>query len=148
MQVLLALHPEQLLPDTSTSQLLLLVLANGLMVPRALATKQFMWFTGTCSGTLLATGQLVILAAHSVSRQLQLSLFTPSLVAAAASAAGAWVPVYNILPCALSLPSCSGSLTGGSHGLLLGVLIAWLCFSVSVLQQGWRWIQAGHNVNS
>jgi hypothetical protein len=146
MQVLLAVQPEQLRPDTSISQLLLLVLANGLMVPRALATKQFMWFTGTCSGTLLAAGQLVILAAHSVSRQMQLPLLSPSLVAVA-SAAGVWIPLYDILAGSMSLPCCS-RLPDGSHVLLLGVLLAWLWLSASVLRQGGRWIQAGHNVTS
>jgi hypothetical protein len=146
MQVLLTVQPDQLRLTTSTSQLLLLVLANSLMVPRALATKQFMWFTGTCSGTLLAAGQLVILAAHSVSRLTQPTLLTSSLVAAA-SAAGVWIPWYNAFPCAMSLPRCS-SLPDGSHVWLWGVLLAWLWFSVSVLRQGGRWMQAGHKVIS
>jgi hypothetical protein len=40
-------QPLQVLPGVSASQQLLLLLASGLMVPRALLQAELMWFTGT-----------------------------------------------------------------------------------------------------
>jgi hypothetical protein len=128
-----ALYPGQVLADgPSLCQLLLLVLANGLMVPRALRTRQFMWFTGTCSGTLLAAGQLVVLAAHSLSRQLQPTLSSFTLRGQ---------PALHWGGAALGRPSYS-SHVGGVAGLACIALLLWLWVTGRVLQQGWQWIQA------
>jgi hypothetical protein len=47
-QVESSFQPLQMLPGMCASQQLLLVLASGLMVPRALLQCELMWFTGTC----------------------------------------------------------------------------------------------------
>lgn len=72
MQVEAALQPAQLLPDVSAGQQLLVFASCGLMVPRALtAGGELMWFTGTCSGALLAAAQLLVLGAHAVASQVR-----------------------------------------------------------------------------
>lgn len=134
-QVQTALHPRQALADgPGLGELLLLVLANGLMVPRALCTRQFMWFTGTCSGAMLAAGQVVVLAAHSLSRQLQPTLSSFTVRSPVASP-----PALNW---GALLPSCSSSHTGGCAGLACVALLLWLWVTSRVLQQGWQWIHA------
>eukprot|EP00877_Chromochloris_zofingiensis_P002163 jgi/Chrzof1/11948/Cz06g15200.t1 len=45
----------------SSHQLVLAVLANGLMVPRALCQGELMWFTGTSCGAMLATAQYIMM---------------------------------------------------------------------------------------
>lgn len=62
LQVELSLQPLQ--PPTSAHQQVLLVLASGLMVPRALLQRELMWFTGTFCGASLSAGQLAVCAAQ------------------------------------------------------------------------------------
>ncbi|KIY96758.1 hypothetical protein MNEG_11204 [Monoraphidium neglectum] len=94
MQVETSLSPATLLPAVSCREQLLLVLASGLMVPRALLMGELMWFTGTCSGALLAVGQLLVVAAHVLGRGLP----PPGETAAAA---GGLVAALGLALCVL-----------------------------------------------
>lgn len=138
MQVQLALHPGPVQPPNPSELglLVLLVLANGLMVPRAIHTRQFMWFTGTCNGALLAAGQLLLLGLHTVSQSLQ--------AATLSGLSGAVGPVWQGQLCPLagccSLLALGGSCFGGASGLAVGGLLAWLWLTGSVLHKGWQWI--------
>lgn len=126
LQVQLALQYNQ---EASVSVLVLLVITNGLMVPRALYTKQFMWFTGTCSGTMLALGQLAVLTAHAFSRHFQQKLVSP------------FTGLGSCSPWGLTASRCTSEAVA-LPGLGMGVLLAWLMFSAAVLQWGWRYIQS------
>lgn len=129
-QVNAALSPYELLPTISGQVVLLLVLANGLMVPRALHTRQFMWFTGTCSGTLLAAGQLLLLALQSLLLGGNLASSTQPLASTTAAAAAS----RTVGACRGVAGSCSGSV------LSVAVVVLWLCVSGAVLQRGWQYI--------
>ncbi|KIY93485.1 hypothetical protein MNEG_14477 [Monoraphidium neglectum] len=95
MLVETCLSPATLLPAVSCRKQLLLVLASGLMVARALLVAELMWFTGTCSGAVLAVGQLLVVAAHVLGRGRQ----PPG--EAAAAAAGGLAAALGLAPSAL-----------------------------------------------
>jgi hypothetical protein len=143
-------------------QLLLLLLANGLMVPRALHTCTIMWFTGTCSGMLLAAGQLGMLCLQTCISSSSSSR-SGAVAAAACSAAsggsaqslGQYYDQMAQLVAGLGWPwlsSSSGSSlwpgavgTGSASGLWpVYFLLAWLVLCAAVLQWGWRVMLAGH----
>lgn len=134
----MALNPAAVVPETSASQLLLLVLANGLMVPRAVLTRQIMWFTGTCSGTLLAAGQLLVLGLHS----LCVGLHLPMLALAGGVDSQALSLPVGMLPQAQLGSKVGSSFVNGVPGVTVVALMVWLWLSVAVLQHGWRYIQA------
>lgn len=144
VQVDTALHPAQLVPDSSVGQLVLLLLANGLMVPRALFTRQFMMFTGTCSGALLAAGQLLMVALHSISCTLRLPTAALGASSAAlASSGSAWsVPFGVLMHLHSSRDGCMLSGTCGLPALTVAALVVWLWLCLAVLHQGWQWIKA------
>jgi hypothetical protein len=132
-------------------QLVLLLLVNGFMVPRALHTRSPMWFTGTCSGALLAAGQLAMLGLQSCSSS---AVATVHVAAAACSAAtGSYLGQHHtavqLLARVSSWPglgssSSSSSLwpgaveAGSALGLAVCFLLAWLVLCAAVLQWGWR----------
>lgn len=145
----------------AVGQLVLLLLANGLMVPRALHTCTIMWFTGTCSGMLLAAGQLVMLGLQNCIS----STSSSRAVAAAAcsTASGGCLGQYSSFhnntvqlfarvgwPW-LSSSSCSSSSlwpdaagTGSASGLwAVCLLLVWFVLCAAVLHWGWRVMLAG-----
>lgn len=143
----MALQPAALIIDASSEmQLLLLVLANGLMVPRALLTRQFMWFTGTCSGALLAASQLLLLKAAQLLHALQ-ACPTGTGWVAAAQQSGCHVSGSTTGVChaaagqhaahmAVLLPTLQ---VGGDRGLC-AVAVVCLLSACWVLSQGWSFI--------
>jgi hypothetical protein len=89
-----------LLPAIAPREQLLLALASGLMVPRALLMAELMWFTGTCSGALLAAGQLLVVASHAAGLRAAAALGGGGGAAAAvAAAAGALLGLAAALGC-------------------------------------------------
>ncbi|KAF6253605.1 hypothetical protein COO60DRAFT_1546013 [Scenedesmus sp. NREL 46B-D3] len=129
-------QPLQMLPGLCASQQLLLVLASGLMVPRALLQRELMWFTGTCSGSLLAAGQLGVLAVHHcVGGQLQHGLGSNAAVSAAAGAGAAQLQLWASR--AASLEPC-----GRAAATITAMCLA-LLVTCMVLQSGWLYIEGG-----
>lgn len=146
LQVQLALHPGPVQPSSPAelAALVLLVLASGLMVPRALHTRQFMWFTGTCNGALLAAGQLFLLGLHAVSQSLQLTTLpsTHGLSGAVAPSQQCAGQLLGPLAGFSSLMWVGGSWFGGASGLAVGGLLVWLWLTGSLLHKGWRFIRS------
>jgi len=142
-QVEMAFNPAAIVSETSPSQLLLLVLANGLMVPRAVLARQVMWFTGTCSGTLLALGQLLMLGLHSLCAGLQLPMLAPP---GGVDSQAFYLPVSVLLQAQLGSRVGTSCVITGMPGVTVVALIVWLWLSAAVLQHGWHCIQANQPV--
>ena len=87
--------PGSLLGDA----MVLVLLANGLMVPRALQAGELMWFTGTATVTLLTAAQAVMLA----------------LTRALAGSVHASVMAHGMARCAAGRAWHGASLVGGAH---------------------------------
>jgi len=94
------------MPGVCSQQQVLLLFASGLMVPRALLARELMWFTGTCSATLLAAVQLVVMAVHAATTSLQGEM-TAARVAASLGLEGAALSLSQFMQTTL-LPVFTG----------------------------------------
>jgi hypothetical protein len=107
------------------AQLVLLVLAPALMVPRALLARQFMWFTGTCSSAMLYAGHAALLGAMKVE--------------VSCGCAG----VSHAHGCSTAAGWSHAALGGtGASAVVCAAAAVWLLLTAAVLRSGWAYMDA------